>query len=341
MNTATRSVRRQPGTRTRRLRGLAILPVALLAACGSSVPLDESDGGDAPAPIGPALQLDEATLASALVCPASFAAAHDPVLMIHGTGSTAENDWSWSYVPALGALGFDVCTVDLPYGAQGEIQQASEYVVYALRHMAARSGRRLTVIGYSQGALEARWAIRWWPDIRASVARYISLAGVQHGAPVSDIACAVPCTAAAAQMRPGSQFLAVLNGGDPTPGALPYTSLWSETDTTAQPPTSILEGAESVSLQSLCPGRSVSHTDILGDAVAFALVVDALTHAGPANAARIDPAACGITVAPGMDQARAASREARGLPLFAWYSVVAPKVIAEPPLAAYAQGALP
>jgi triacylglycerol esterase/lipase EstA (alpha/beta hydrolase family) len=330
MNTASRARRHwQPG----RIAGAAL--ALMMAACGSSGPLEDPRP---PASSGPALKTDGQTLAAALDCPAQFAGREDPVLMVHGTGTDPGNDWSWSYVPALGVLGYDVCTVRLPHGAFADIQESSEYVVHALRQLMLRSGRRVSVIGYSQGALEARWAIRWWPDVRAGVARYISLAGVHHGSPVTDLACSTPCSPASWQMRPSSQFLAALNAGDPTPGAMPYTSLWSETDSTAVPPTSILEGAASIALQSLCADRRVSHTGILGDAVAFALVVDALTHEGPANPARIDPAVCAADVAPGMDAQFAATREARGLLPFVLYDRFAPKPAAEPPLADYAQG---
>lgn len=321
------------------LRISALLGAVLLAGCGSSATPDAgSDGGAMPA--GPQLKTDAATLEAALQCPASFRGEHDPVLMVHGTGTNADNDWSWSYVPALGALGYDICTVDLPFGAYADIQESSEYVVHALREMALRSGRRVSVIGYSQGALEARWAIRWWPELQESVSHYISLAGVHHGAPLTDLACGTPCSPASWQMRPASNFLAALNAGDETPGALPWTSVWSETDTTAEPPTSILAGAASIALQAICPGRRVGHVGMLSDNVAFALVLDALTHAAPADAARIDPAVCDEKYAPGMDQATAVLREPRGLVLFVLYDRMAPKPAAEPPLAAYAQDAV-
>jgi hypothetical protein len=59
-------------------------------------------------------------------------------------------------------------------------------------------------------------------------------------------------------MVPGSSFLNTLNAGDPTPGAIPYTHIYSSSEggETVQ-----LPGATNVAVQSLCPGRAVAHAD--------------------------------------------------------------------------------
>src|SRR5687767_3806659 len=100
---------------------------------------------------GPALETPEPTLRAALHCPESFDdAAHSPVLLVHGTFVNGDINWSWSYEPALTALGFDVCTVDLPNNGVDDIQVSTEYVVFAVREIAARSGERVDTLGSSQ-----------------------------------------------------------------------------------------------------------------------------------------------------------------------------------------------
>ncbi len=75
-------------------------------------------------------------------------AAQDPVLLVHGTGSTPEENWT-VFLPALRDRGRTVCTVRLEERAAIDIQRNSEYVVYAIREMAERSGRTVAVVGHS------------------------------------------------------------------------------------------------------------------------------------------------------------------------------------------------
>src|SRR4051794_25356565 len=46
----------------------------------------------------------------------------EPVLLVHGTGVTRENNWQGNYWQALPAAGFDTCWVQLPKAALGDIQ---------------------------------------------------------------------------------------------------------------------------------------------------------------------------------------------------------------------------
>jgi triacylglycerol lipase len=80
---------------------------------------------------GPALSVPESRLAAALACPATFNAGRDPVLLVHGTATNSRDSWSWNYQRVLPAMGYGVCTVDLPDRALGDIQVSAEYVVHA------------------------------------------------------------------------------------------------------------------------------------------------------------------------------------------------------------------
>ena len=60
----------------------------------------------------------------------------------------------WNYQRVLPTKGWAACTIDLPNHGASDIQPAADYVVYAIRTMAHESGRKITVIGHSQGGLE-------------------------------------------------------------------------------------------------------------------------------------------------------------------------------------------
>lgn len=286
---------------------------------------------------GPELSVTEDRLAAGLSCPAPFGGEHEAVLLVHGTATNAHDSWSWNYLRALPPLGFSVCTVELPDRALGDIQVATEYVVHAIRTVAGASGRRVDVIGHSQGSLELRWALRWWPDVRNLVDDYVSLGGPHHGASGADQVCATgSCAPAAQQMRTGARFLAALNGGDETPGAVDYTSVFSADDELVQPPaTAKLDGAVNVLVQDLCPGRFVHHVGLVHDPAVFDLVLGALTRPGPADVTRFDTATCERAWMPGVTEPVTGNVMLYGPALLA--VMVHDTVDEEPPLAAYAR----
>ena len=286
---------------------------------------------------GPALTVSEQRLRASLSCPPRFQADRDPVLLVHGTATDTHDTWSWNYQRALPALGYSVCAVDLPERALGDIQVAAEYIVYAIRVIAAGAGRPVDIIGHSQGTLEPRWALRWWPDVRRLVDDDISLAGPHHGASGADQFCITgSCAPAVHQMRPPARFLTALNSEDETPGDVDYTSVFSDSDELVQPPSSAkLQGAVNVLVQDLCPGRPVHHGGIIHDPMIFALVLDAWTHPGPADPSRVDRAACQQAWMPGVTEPITGNAMLYGRAFVA--VTVHDRVAEEPPLAPYAR----
>ena len=119
----------------------------------STVALDPATAAE-----GPALSVADDRLASSLSCPGRFAEGREPVLLVHGTATNSHDTWSWNYLRAVPAFGVSVCTVELPDRALGDIQVSAEYVVHAIRAVSAASGKRVDVIGHSQGSLEPGWA---------------------------------------------------------------------------------------------------------------------------------------------------------------------------------------
>jgi hypothetical protein len=90
-------------------------------------------------------------------------------------------------------------------------------------------------MGHSQGELEARWVINWFPA-GAFVDDHSALATPHHGASTFDKATAKGHDIEAGwQMRTDSSFLTALKRGDETPGAIDYTNLYSKTDELIQP----------------------------------------------------------------------------------------------------------
>ena len=220
----------------------------------------------------------------------------EPVLLVHGTFTTAAENFGWNYLPELAARGYRVCTVDLPNRSIDDIQVAAESVVVAVHRMARESGRKVDVVGHSQGVLQARWALRWWPSVRAEVDDLVSLAGPNQGTTVAanPLVPLLGC-ASCIQMAPGSAFLTTLNAGDQTPGKVSYTAVYStlvDELITPNATAARIDGASNLELQALCPARVVTHVSIVADAVAYALVVDALGRPGPATAARFNRATC-------------------------------------------------
>lgn len=318
---------------------------AVLAVCVLA-PFEPIEAGVKRLP-GPAYSVPLSKLADGLHCEKSFPrAGRKPVLLVHGTSVTDEENWGWTYAKQLPRVGFDVCTVQLPDFAFEDIQVSSEYVVYALRRMASLAGRKVSVVGLSQGAIQPRWAIRWWPDVRTILDDYVSMAGTNHGSAFGNASCTQSClpslwqqSARSENYRAASRLLTALNAGDETPGTLSYTSVYSDTDWVVQPvaprATAALAGASNVAVQDVCPGRVVEHVQSAWDAAYYAVVLDALTHAGPADPQRVDRTACSQIAMPGVDAADAISRTAVLYAVITQRQAEHPKVDQEPPLKPY------
>lgn len=263
------------------------LCAALAAAVIAWLPV--TDGRAAAAvPSGPPLQTPVEVLDAAVQCTPD-AATRKTVVLVHGTGFTAEETWSWGHERALPAAGFAVCTVDLPGRSVISIYKQSEYVVHAIRKARALSGQKVSVIGHSQGGSHPLWAMKFWPDVRAAVDDYIGLAPGVNGTQVGNIVCAVgACAEIAWQVRFGSAYLSRLHEGG-LPQGPSYTSVYTDFDEIVipQPAGSNIPGGSNVSVQSICPLRPVEHGLIVGDRVAWALTLDALKHPGPAVPSRL------------------------------------------------------
>ncbi len=299
----------------------------------------------ASADTGPALSTPPADLDNAVACPATFSnPQRQPVLLVHGTTVTPEENWEWNYAKVLPTLGYDVCTVRLPGRALGDIQVSAEYVVHAVRTISSRTDGKVDVVGLSQGGLVPRWAIKWWPDVRALVDDYVGIVSPNHGTVFSDVTCPFGCAPALWQMSRSSAFLEALNRGDETPGDVAYTSVYSVTDQFVQPQapaeaaSSPLAGGSNIAIQDVCPGRVVDHVNSTADAAVFEVVMDALRHVGPADPDRVSRLGCFRTFMPGVHatDAAAANGALYGV-IFPQYLILGETSDSEPPPKDYAR----
>jgi len=198
--------------------------------------------------------------------------------------------------------------VQLPDRELGDIQDSNEYVVAAVRQLARQTGRKVDLIGHSQGGLQIRWSVRWWPDLRLEVEDLITFAGSNQGvASASGICVTGSCAPSVWQQRQGSALETALNRA-PMPAGPSYTAIRSATDELVQPASSgTFAGAGNVLVQDLCPGRYVGHVQAVFDAVYIAVALDALEHPGPAAPGRVGGAHCGELYGPGIDSLQATS----------------------------------
>lgn len=300
---------------------------------------------------GPALSVPAAKLDAVLLCsPGLDRAAKAPVLLVQGTGATAKDNWSWTYQPALDKLGIPWCAVDLPEQATADVQVAGEYVVHAIRTMHRRAGRRIAIIGHSQGGMVPRWALRFWPDTRPMVDDLIGFAPSNHGTTLAGGACKGGCAPADWQQADTANFIRALNSRQETFRGTSYTNIYTRTDETVQPNQDAETGSSSlrtgdgaitnVATQDICPNAVYEHLTIgLIDPVAYALAVDALTHDGPADPRRIALSTCTQVFHPGIDPTTVLQDSTAALASFSSYKPR--KVPAEPPLACYTTASCP
>jgi hypothetical protein len=292
----------------------------------------------------PKLTVGPKTLDRALHCVGAIDhAKRTPIMLVTGTGASGGEAYAIGK-GALDAYGAPVCYVDFPNHTTADIQVSVQYLVNGLRVMSKRAGRKVAVFGISQGGLLPRVALTYWPSLRAKVSDVVAAAGTQHGTVLGDRAmCATApgCIPAGWQQGAGSKFLKALNAQpDETPGPTSWTTVRSSGDETVQPqtgahPTSALKGATNVLIQSVCPGRVVSHIGTALDSVTFALIDDAIRNDGPAKLSRLPADVCAHPYAPGLDETTTTSLLGAAGNLTGGRSTSEPRVTREPKLRAW------
>jgi len=338
-----------------------ILVVLLALALAAAAYLAPADATTLPrwAPLdrpGPALTVPRASLRAALACHGDPARGPEPVLLNPATGVTAEQNYSWNYEKAFTAQRRYWCALTMPFHTLGDIQTAGEYLVSGIRRMHRRTGRRIAVLGHSQGGMSMRWALRFWPDTRPMVTDVIGMAGSNHGTTAMEqcVAGLTTCPPAVWQQGAQARFIRALNSRAETFAGISYTEVFTHTDEVVQPNATDATSSSAlhtgrgrisnVATQDICPADVDEHL-LVGtvDPATYALVMDALTHRGPARATRIDPAVCRQVYQPYVDPATVDTylQPLQAIPGLLGVStpdvnlVGAPEVAAEPRLRCY------
>jgi len=317
---------------------LATLVPAVAGATGNPyVPLDRR---------GPALDVAQAQLAASLSCTGNVSSAsRDPVLLVPGTALDPTSNYSWNYELGLTAQGLPWCALTVPHEAMADIATAGEYVVYALRTMHALSGRQIDILGYSQGGMMPRWALRFWPDTRSLVQSFVAIDPSNHGTLDAWALCHAVCPPSFWQQATGSDFLAALNSDAETFAGIDYTVIYSRTDEVVVPNLGP-EGSSSlhtgsgqilnIAVQQLCPADVSEHL-LMGtaDPVAYALAMNALVNSRVADPAQIPRSVCTQALAPDVDPVTFPTDFASELVSIGAAIAGAPETSAEPPLPTY------
>lgn len=298
---------------------------------------------------GPALSVPQRRLAKSVQCTADATRAkRNVVLFVHGTTITPEKNFGWNWFPALDQRDWPYCSVKMPNNAMSDIQVSAEYVVFAIRHVNRISGRKVDVLGHSQGGNVPRFALRFWPDTRRMVDDYVGFAATNHGSLTVNAMCppVTGCAPALWQQTFDSNYARAMNSHQETFPGISYTNIYTRTDQFVQPNldetgTSSLHGGggkiTNIAIQDICPADLASEHIAVGsyDPTAYAIAIDALTHNGPAEPARVPTDACTQPFMPGVNPAEFPGNYASAMNTIAAQIATYPHVSEEPPLKSY------
>jgi triacylglycerol lipase len=191
----------------------------------------------------------------AAIAPASSLAV-DPILFVHGWSSSAST-WN-TMIERFEADGYPKSHLRAySYNTSTSNKTTAETTVKseveALKK--ATGASKVDIIAHSMGSLNSRWYIKFVGG-EATVDEWVSLGGPNHGTDTANWCFSTACT----EMRIGSKFLAELNAGDETPGAVNYRTWWSPCDSIINPDSSVsLSGATNT--QTACVAHTALHTD--------------------------------------------------------------------------------
>ncbi|WP_107657932.1 esterase/lipase family protein [Nocardia suismassiliense] len=230
-------------------------------------------------------------------------AAHPrPVVLAHGTDSSAYSDYS-AIAPQLAAAGFCVFALNYggtpgaeSYGTEDVVLSSHQIGAFVDQVLAATGASQVDLVGFSQGATVTRFYVNKLGGA-PKVGQWVGLAspsygGVMYGlVPVVDavpggmMAFARVTSLAAVQQAQGSAVMLELNaGGDTVPGPK-YTTIGSKVDEMIQPNSNIAlrgPGAVNISLQDRCAIDLTGHFHMVYDPFVQQLLLNVLDPSTPA-----------------------------------------------------------
>lgn len=72
-----------------------------------------------------------------------------------------------------------------------DVRVSAENLSHATRTVYAETGRKVDLVGHSQGGMIGRWTTKWWPDTRAMVANMVGLGSSNNGSDMISLTCTV------------------------------------------------------------------------------------------------------------------------------------------------------
>jgi hypothetical protein len=260
--------------------------------------------GDAP------YSVPEDKLRAAIQIPDTFSFGRNgrtPVILIPGTAVPAGTTYNFNFGKLGNSIPVDPVWVNIPRTSLSDAQVNSEYVAYAINYISAISaGKSVAIMSWSQGGLNVQWALKYWPSTRKVVQDFIAISPDLHGTVVGNLVCPalalLVCVPAFWQQGWESDFIRTLRADGGDSAYVPTTTVYSTFDEIVQPmfgsnASAILGdvrgvGVKNVHLQTECAGKPAggvyTHEGVLYNPLAWAVAIDAITHDGPADLARVD-----------------------------------------------------
>jgi triacylglycerol lipase len=216
-----------------------------------------------------------------------------PVVLVPGYGGGTDS--LQQLADRLRAAGRTATVLHLAGDGTGDLVAQARLLGRTVDELMSSTGAgSVDVVGYSAGGI----VVRVWADELggATVARRIVLLGTpNHGTEVAALAAGLGgglCPVACQQLVSGSPLLARLDEEGAAHGPA-WVSIWTDQDLVVVPPDSArLEGAESLTVQSVCPDEQVDHGSLPTDRAAQGLVLRAVgagsfVPPGPADCAAV------------------------------------------------------
>ncbi|WP_151084373.1 lipase family alpha/beta hydrolase [Nocardioides cynanchi] len=208
--------------------------------------------------------------------------AQPPVLIVPGYGGGTGG--LETLAAALRAHGRDATIVQLAGDGTGDLETQAAVLQRAVQTALGRGAPSVDIVGYSAGGVTARLWFRAY-DGGSVARRIVTLGSPQHGTDLAALASDLApdsCPVACQQLATDSDLIRSLDSGDETPPGPAWVSIWTTDDRISTPPqTASLDGALDLTVQSVCPGRSVTHGQLPEDPAVVAMVLAELARTPP------------------------------------------------------------
>ncbi|TKY89375.1 hypothetical protein EX895_001906 [Sporisorium graminicola] len=295
----------------------------------------------------PAYTLPQSQLASVLSCQTGSPSSQtNPILLVPGTGTTGPQSFDSNWIPLSASLGYSPCWISPPPFMLNDTQVNAEYIVNAVKTLAAGGSGKVPVLTWSQGGLAVQWALTFFPSIRTQVDRLVAFAPDYKGT-VEAALLTTPGLASQSvwQQLAGSALTTALANAGGLNKIVPTTNIYSATDDIVQPmitnspaDSAYLFDAKNVQAQSVCgPLFIIDHAGSLTSQFSYVVGKSALASStGQAQSSNYGLPDCNPLPA---DQLTAEQKlQAEGLLLVAAGNLLAgPKQNCEPDLMPYAR----